>query len=287
MKRSIIGWAVFLFLVGILIRTLPSPPGLFYFFKGKVAQASRDPKGAADAFQAAVDADPQFVRGYVELGSSYLVLKQPAAAEQALKKALSLSNDACAACGLGMVYFSTTRYDEAEQAFKQAMKFDPNDYCAFEGVGKLYYDQDRYQETIDAFTQAVKLHPRDTSYHYLGNTYNSLRRFNEALDAYQQLLKINPGYPDVYADQGMSYYWLKRYPEAATAFRHAAELNEDDPKAYFGIGLVQLALGQKQKAMEQYRVLQGLEPQWAALLLDEINKGEPKVLPRKSEKPLS
>ena len=288
MKRSIIGWVVFLFLVGILIRLLPSPPGLFYFFKGRMAEASHDPKAAAEAFQAAVDSDPQFVRGYVELGSCYLALKQPLAAEQALKKALSLSNDACAACGLGLVYYNTTRYDEAEQAFKQAMKFDPNDACAYEGVGRLYYDQNRYQETIDAFTQAIKLHPRDTSYHYLGNTYNSLRRFNEALDAYQQLLKINPRYENVYADQGMSYYWLKRYPEAAAAFRRAAELQDDDPRAYFGLGLVQLALGQKQKAMEQYRLLQGFEPQWAALLLDEINKGEPKVIPQpKSDKPLS
>src|SRR4030095_14109902 len=139
MKRSIIGWVVFLFLVGILIHTLPSPSGVFYFFKGKLAQVSRNPKAAAEAFQEAVDSDPQFVRAYVELGSCYLVLKRPVEAEQALKKALSLSNDACAACGLGMVYYSTTRYDEADAAFKQAMKFDPNDYCAYEQAGRLYY----------------------------------------------------------------------------------------------------------------------------------------------------
>ncbi|HKE59077.1 MAG TPA: tetratricopeptide repeat protein [Pyrinomonadaceae bacterium] len=287
MKRSIIGWVVFLFLVGILIHSLPSAPGTFYFFKGKVAQLSRDPKAAAEAFQQAVDSDPQFVRGYVELGSCYLALKQPLEAEQALKKALSLSNDACAACGLGLVYYSTTRYDEAEKVFKQAIQFDPNDDCAYEGIGKLYYDQDRYQETIEAFSKAIKLNPKATSYHYLGNTYNALRRFDDALDAYQRLLKLNPRYSAVYADLGMSYYWLKRYEEAGRAFQHAAEFSEDDPRAYFGMGLVQLALGQRQKAMDQYRLLQSLEPQWAALLLDEINKGEPKLPQSKPDKPLS
>jgi hypothetical protein len=40
--------------------------------------------------------------------------------------------------------------------------------------------------------------------------------------------------------------------------------------------------------MEQYRLLQSIEPQWAALLLDEINKGQPNVLPQsKPDKPLS
>jgi superkiller protein 3 len=273
--------------VGILIRTLPSPPGVFYFFKGKLAQVNRDPEAAAAAFQTAVDADPQFVRGYVELGSCYLALKQPAAAEQSLKKALSLSNDACAACGLGMVYYNMARYDEAEQAFKQGMKFDPNDYCAFEGAGRLYYDQDRYQESIDAFSSAIRLRPRDTSYHYLGNAYNSMQRYHEALDAYQRLQKINPRYEKVYADLGMTYYRLQRYEEALAAFAHAAESDAEDPRTYFGIGLVQLALGNRRKAMEQYQKLENLEPQWAVLLLDEIDKGSPKTLPGpKAEKSL-
>jgi tetratricopeptide (TPR) repeat protein len=288
MKRSIIGWVVFLFLVGILIHSLPSLPGVFYFFKGQLARRAHNPNAAAEAYQQAIDSDPQFVRAYVELGSCYLELKKPVEAEQTLKKALSLSDDSCAACGLGMVYYSTTRYDEADEAFKKAMKFDPNDYCAYEHAGRLYYDQDKYKETIDAFTQAIRLKPRDTSYHYLGNTYNSMRRYDEALAAYQHALQINPHYQEIYADLGVTYYHLQRYQDAATAFERAAKFSQDDPRAYFGMGLVQLALGNKRKAMEQYQLLQNLEPQWATWLLEEINKDEPKESPgRKADKPVS
>lgn len=283
--RSIFGWAIFLVIVGMIIHQLPSIPGRIYFIKGHRHYSSRQYQAAAQAFEQAVKADPQLVRAYVELGSSYRELKKPVEAEQAFKKALSIRDDSCAACGLGMVYHDTNRYEEAEKAFKKAISFDPNDYCAYEHSGRLYYDQHSYNETIEAFIQAIRLRPLDTSYHYLGNAYGYSGRFDEAVDAYQHSLKINSNYVEVYPDLGAAYYRLHRYQDAVAAFEQAIKSRQDDAKAYFGMGLAQLALGNKVKALEQYRSLQSLEPQWASWLLREINKGSSQPVFRNALRP--
>jgi tetratricopeptide (TPR) repeat protein len=271
-QRSLMGWVAFFIIVGFAVQQLPSLPGLFYFFKGQHQSNAHQFQAAAESYQKAVDSDPEFLRGYVELGSSYLQLKKYAEAESALKKAMSIQEDSCAACGLGMVYLSSHRYQEADLAFKKAISLDANDVCAYEQSGKLYYDQGKYQESIEALTQAARLKPRDTTYHFLGNAYMYSKRFDEAINTYWELLRINPNYDEVYFDLAAAYYRVHRYQESAAAYNRAIKRNEQDSRAHLGLGLTQVALGDRTKALEEYRVLQHLEPKWAAFLLAEINK---------------
>jgi len=270
-KRSIFGWAVFLFLIVTLARLMPSIPGCFYFIRGERNLSRGQYQSAVADYKRSVSFDPKFARAYVEMGTSYLRLKKYAEAEAAFKLAMSIDNDSCASCGLGMVYSELRRYEQADKAFKKAISLSPNDVCAFEQSGRMYYDEGKYKETIEAFKQASTLQARATSYHFLGNAYGFLQRFDEALNAYQQAINLDPNYEPAYPELGGAYYRLKRYKEAAAAFEQAIRLKRDDAKAYLGLGMAQLALGNKTGAREQYRILQGLQPQWAKLLLIEIN----------------
>jgi tetratricopeptide (TPR) repeat protein len=272
-KRSIFGWAVFLFLIVTLAHQMPSIPGYFYFIRGERNLSQGRYQSALADYERSVGFDPKFARAYVEMGTSYLRLKKHVEAEAAFKQAISIDNDSCASCGLGMVYSELRRYEEADKAFKKAMSLDPNDVCAFEQSGRMYYEGGKYQESIAAFKQASALQPRATTYHFLGNAYALLQRFDEALNAYRQAVQLDPDYQPAYAELGAAYYRLQRPKEAAAAFEQAIRLKRDDAKAYLGLGMAQLALGNKTGAREQYRILQNLEPQWAALLLIEIDRG--------------
>jgi tetratricopeptide (TPR) repeat protein len=137
----------------------------------------------------------------------------------------------------------------------------------------MYYYQGKYQKAIEVFKQASTLQPRATTYHFLGNAYAFLQRFHEALNAYRQAVQLDPDYEPAYPELGAAYYRLQRYTEAARAFEQAIRLKQDDAKAHLGLGVAQVALGNKTGAQEQYRILQSLNPQWATLLLIEINKG--------------
>jgi tetratricopeptide (TPR) repeat protein len=277
-KRSIFGWAVFLFLIVTLAQQMPSIPGYFYFIRGERNLSQGRYQSALADYQRSVGFDPKFARAYVEMGASYRQLKKYAEAEAAFKQAMSIDNDSCASCGLGMVYSELRRYEEADKAFKKAISLGPNDVCAFEQSGRMYYEEGKYQETIAAFKQASALQPRATTYHFLGNAYAFLQRFDEALNAYRQAVQLDPDYQPAYSELGAAYYRLQRPKEAAAAFEQAIRLKRDDAKAYLGLGMAQLALGNKTGAREQYRRLQSLNPQWAAVLLIEINKGpEPRI----------
>ncbi|MGI8836493.1 MAG: tetratricopeptide repeat protein [Pyrinomonadaceae bacterium] len=100
-KRSGFGWVAFLILTGVLAHQLPSIPACFYFFKGRLQSSSGERQAAITSYQRAVSLDPRFARAYIELGTSYLVLKKYLEAEAAFKQAGAIRDESCASCGLG------------------------------------------------------------------------------------------------------------------------------------------------------------------------------------------
>src|SRR5262245_35015754 len=135
--RPIIGWVVFVSLIGIISQVVPSVTGSYYFVKGNRLYSNGDYKGAVAAYEHSVSSDPKFARGYVELGSAYRELEDYAQAEKAFAKAVSIQEDSCAQCGLGMVYHLQHRYSEAEVALNRAITLNPADECAFHHLGWL------------------------------------------------------------------------------------------------------------------------------------------------------
>ena len=107
--RTIIGWTIFVFLIAIIAQAVPSATGSYYFVKGKRLYSEGDYKAAAEAYEHSVTSDPKFARGYVELGSAYYGLRDYAKAEKAFANAVSVEDDSCAQCGLGMVYHAQDR----------------------------------------------------------------------------------------------------------------------------------------------------------------------------------
>jgi len=134
--RPIIGWAIFIFIVAIIAQAVPSVTGSYYFVKGKRLYSKGDYRGAAEAYERSVSSDPKFARGYVELGSAYRGLEDYAQAEKAFAKAVSIQEDSCAQCGLGMAYHLQHKHREAEAALKRAIDLNPGDECASDDVDR-------------------------------------------------------------------------------------------------------------------------------------------------------
>jgi tetratricopeptide (TPR) repeat protein len=68
------------------------------------------------------------------------------------------------------------------------------------------------------------------------------------------------------------YTTLERYKESIDAFKKAIRLNPQLADAYYGLGLVYLLLGDKDYALEQYKILKNLNTDLANTLLDFINE---------------
>jgi len=269
--RPIIGWAVFCFLAAFIAHSIPSVTGTFYFLKGKHLFSNEDYKGAVAAYEQAVNSNGKFARGYVELGSSYYELENYEKAEAAFKTAVSIEDDSCAECGLGMVYHRQGKNQDAENALKKAIQLNPRDPCAFNQLGRMYYDLERYDEAINAFRREIKIRPKAMSYHFIGNSYAYLEKYEQSVNAYYEALRFDPDYDLLYLALGHAESNLGHLTEAIEAYRNAIDAHPRNVEAHFWLGLTELYRGNKPLAIAEYEILRRLDPPSADRLLKVIN----------------
>ncbi len=66
-------------------------------------------------------------------------------------------------------------------------------------IGYALFRLGKYKEVIEAYKQAIKINPEDiTSYNGLGNALNYLGKYKEAIDVYKQAIKIDPEFSNPY-----------------------------------------------------------------------------------------
>ncbi|HEX8141198.1 MAG TPA: tetratricopeptide repeat protein [Pyrinomonadaceae bacterium] len=209
----------------------------------------------------------------------------------------------------GNAAYEAGRYTQAEAHYLRAQKLYPYDHRPFIGLGNIYYVRGVYAEAAKRYNQAIRLQPNYVWYEvyfYLGNAYYYQRRYADAVKVYQFLTRTAPDDAGLFYNLGLANIYLRSYPEAATALRRvielqpanvsayywlggahyfqgdyeetielckkAASLNPSYSRAYYGMGLAYIERNKKNEAMQQYRVLQRLDPQRAERLLSAITR---------------
>jgi len=70
-----------------------------------------------------------------------------------------------------------------------------------------YDSLDLHKENIEAYKQAIRINPNDaTAYNKLGLAYFNLSFYKDAIEAYKQAIRINPAYVPAYIILGCSYF---------------------------------------------------------------------------------
>jgi serine/threonine protein kinase len=85
------------------------------------------------------------------------------------------------------------RLDEAEVAFRRAIKTDPTNAVAIGGLAEAAFERAHYTDALDFGRRAMKLAPR--SAHFLtivGDSYFKLLRYVEAKSAYERAIALAP-----------------------------------------------------------------------------------------------
>jgi len=157
---------------------------------------------------------------------------------------------------LGNLFHQSGRSEEAEQAFRCAIKLDPQDPDPRYGLGKLLQERlKRYDEAEQAYRSAIDLDPRfPHAWNNLGYLLKDLRRFDEAEYAYRRALELDPRLPHPWNGLGnLLREDLKRYEEAEQAYRRAIELNSQLPYSWSNLGrLLERLSGRDQEAADCY-----------------------------------
>jgi Tfp pilus assembly protein PilF len=117
------------------------------------------------------------------------------AAEQLYLKAAAADPRCSKAYGrLGIIYLeSGENYDDAEAAFRQALKYDKQNGFILNNLGLVLYHMDRYADAVRQFEQAVRLDDLNAARHAnLGMAYMAMRQYAKAESSFKKALKLAP-----------------------------------------------------------------------------------------------
>ena len=170
------------------------------------------------------------------------------------------------------LYFIDKReYEKALPYLEIAIKTDISSLkaWAYFQIGFCYGELGNYTKAIEAFKQAIRIDPDDAIAHYnLGVAYDELGFHKNAIEAYKQAIRIDPDYANAHGNLGATYGQLGFYKDAIEAFKQAIRINPDYAKAHFGLGLAYLMVGDKSSALNEYKILKELDIDLANELFD-------------------
>ncbi len=222
--------------------------------------------GAEKALKEAVQLDPTHASAHANLGKLYRKQGKFADAAGAFEQAIATSGDApdaSYAYELGLVQVAMadeqgvsraerdTKYNEAIEAFQQAIKTNPKHYRAHYRVGTLYEELDQPAQADAAYRQAIEINAKySPAFVSLGNMYIDYGHSNVAMSVLDAGVQINETDAAMWNGLGRAYRTLNKPTEAIDAFKKAKAIDPDMPDVLFGLGMAYAETRQKKEAQE-------------------------------------
>ncbi|MDX9786569.1 MAG: tetratricopeptide repeat protein [Desulfobacterales bacterium] len=127
----------------------------------------------------------------LQTGRLYLEINNPTEAFSYLQKALQLQPGALAFRLMGDYYSVLSQNEDAFNAYRQAVKLNPNDAAALSALGLLYEDKGENPEIGALFCEkSIEIAPNEGKFrHRLGKLYLKQNRLEDALAAFQAAME--------------------------------------------------------------------------------------------------
>lgn len=194
------------------------------------------------------------------------------ALDQARRLVADNPNNAEGHADLGSLYSSREMFAEAEAAILKAIELEPKNSLFYNLLAINYGGWGKLDKAIENYRKAIELKPHHVLYLSLAKTYETQGNLEEAVRAYQESLKIKPTFTAALYNLAVIYSKQDRSQEAIQLL---LRLVEQEPRNVFGqhaLGLLYVQIGDKTAAMQQYHILQNIDPKLASDLLTAIPK---------------
>ena len=120
--------------------------------------------------------------------------------------------------------------------------------------GRSLEKQGQFEQAGNAYQQALKKDPsRSDAYVRLAILNDRQGRFAESAELYRKALKAQPGSADIYCNMGYSLYLQHRWDEAEMNLAQAIALNPNHRRAHNNLGLVLAQKGRPNEALAEFR----------------------------------
>lgn len=228
----------------IAAKRIVDPEAYDAYLRGRFYWTNRgDLHKSIEAYQLAIQKDPQYALAYAGLASSYALLGQvpyddlapsnaKPKARDAAKRALELDPDLAEAHAvLGNVAFSYDwNFETAEQEFQRAIALGPNNPTSHHWFGHYCIVRNRLPQALEENSRTLELDPVSP----LFNTTRAeikyhMRDYDAAIEQGRRTIEQYPAYPLAYIWLGSAFREKKMYKEALDSFSQGRKLSGDHP----------------------------------------------------------
>ncbi len=233
--------------------------------QAKSAAQQGQTERAITLYEEAIEIDPEYGQALTGLGALYLTQKKLDEAEPYFARALSVDpNHATALINMAMIDQSKGRPELALQRLQQVLHRNPEYAEAHMNLGSLLASKKRPEEAITHLEQAVAINDQLMVAHLnLAAAYKETNQLDKAIERYLVAQKLNPKMPHAYAGQGSALAAKGEHAQAAGAFQQALKLGRPSPRLYTEFGLSLVAIDKKDVAKSAFEAALKMDPNHA------------------------
>jgi tetratricopeptide (TPR) repeat protein len=213
---------------------------------------------------AGININTQYANVYTDMGRSLHNLSRFNEAIDAYDNALSLDPNFFAAWnGKGITLDKQGRHGDAVNAFDKATQLDPSDASAWNNKGNAIFSLGDYEESLHIFDTSIELTPNnEIAWNGRGNALYALGRYEDALQGYDESIKINKIYKYPWNGRGNTLYSLGRYEDALQAYDNATNIDPKYLVAWNSKGNTLYALERYEDALRAFDNATSIDPSY-------------------------
>jgi tetratricopeptide (TPR) repeat protein len=167
----------------------------------------------------------------------------------------------------GFSAYLDKQYQGAIDAYKGAVRLDPNNYSDWRRLGEAQQELNKDDEALKSYGESARLAKDDPlPWERMSLIYIRLQRFDEAIDAANQVVLLKSYSPTGWGLLGSAYLGAKKYKEAVDACQIRTFLDPDSSGAWAMLGVAQSGANQLSDAEASLQAAIDLAPSGAAPL---------------------
>ena len=144
----------------------------------------------------------------------------------AFNKAIQLNPQYAAAYNnRGVAYGKLGNYQQAINDYNKAIQLNPQYAIAYYNRGNVYHKLGNYQQAINDLNNTIQLNPQLTvAYYNRGIAYDKLGNYQQAINDFNKTIELNPQFAKAYNNRAVVYFKLGDEQKAVDNVKSAAKL---------------------------------------------------------------
>lgn len=206
-----------------------------------------------------------------ECDECYTMLGEIALMTGSFEKTIEFSNNALkinrynayAYALKGLAYLEMEDTTKSISSLQTAIEQNPKNFDVLMQLGVIYTAQ-KDDKALLYYERALKIKPKDKQALYNQALYYQMHsKYNKAIELYTSLTKLYPDFGEAFFNMGyINLVHLKTYEVATEYFSKAITASAGYYQAYYNRGYAYEKLGEKDKALKDYKKALSIHPQY-------------------------